>query len=531
LNELYSDNSLDGDTIDTTEKGCNWRTIGRGWFWLGVCAVVMAFSGSDAYAGQLGNAFTWRSIAPLALSAADINNPTIIRSNYINVNFALFEQQADIGPAGNVVTLNLFPDVIIQATLERLERRSPANFTWAGRVPNFPDSSVILTFVNGSLAANINVNGKEFEIKGTGIGIHVIHEIDQSAFPQEAPPLPIGIPLSIQPDFPVAPDSAALVDVMVVYTPAAESAAGGAAPMAAKIQLAIDESNTGYLHSQVTQRLRLVHFQKVTYTEANPVNAHTDLNNLTGSTDGFMDNVHTLRNTYGADEVVLLTDWVGSSCGLAWINDPVSPSFENHAFATVDQSCATGYYSFGHELGHNMGARHDVFVDTSTTPYPYAHGFVHLGTSITSAWRTIMAYYSACNASGWYCYRKLYWSNPNANYTDGNPMGNTTADNHRTLNNTALTTANFRQSVSALVCIKSGYVPKVTVKPGMSNSTIYLRTSSLASSYKTFTTTDTKLIKAAVKSLPGRTYVKIKGNADCTTATSGGAAQYVIVAP
>jgi len=81
------------------------------------------------------------------------------------------------------------------------------------------------------------------------------------------------------------------------------------------------------------------------------------------------------------------------------------------------------------------------------------------------------------------------------------------------------------------VCIKSGYVPRVTVKPGASNSTIYLRTSSLASSYKTFTTTDTKLIKAAVKSLPGRTYVKIKGNADCTTATSGGAAQYVIVAP
>jgi len=80
-------------------------------------------------------------------------------------------------------------------------------------------------------------------------------------------------------------------------------------------------------------------------------------------------------------------------------------------------------------------------------------------------------------------------------------------------------------------CIKSGYVERVTVKPGAQDSTIYLRTSSLASSFKTFTTTDTKLIKAAVKSLPGRTYVQIKGNADCTTATSGGAAQYVIVAP
>jgi len=85
--------------------------------------------------------------------------------------------------------------------------------------------------------------------------------------------------------------------------------------------------------------------------------------------------------------------------------------------------------------------------------------------------------------------------------------------------------------VPPTTCIKSGYVPRVTVKPGTANSIIFLRTSSLASSYKTFTTTDTKLLKAAVKSLPGRTYVKIKGNADCSTINSGGAAQYVIVAP
>jgi len=86
-------------------------------------------------------------------------------------------------------------------------------------------------------------------------------------------------------------------------------------------------------------------------------------------------------------------------------------------------------------------------------------------------------------------------------------------------------------AVPAAACQKSGYVERVTVKPGMQNSTVYLRTSSMANGYKTFTATDTKLIKAAVKSLPGRTYVQIKGNADCTTATSGGAAQYVIVAP
>jgi hypothetical protein len=39
-----------------------------------------------------------------------------------------------------------------------------------------------------------------------------------------------------------------------------------------------------------------------------------------------------------------------------------------------------------------------------------------------------------------------YWSNPYA-YYNSQPVGTTSADNHRTLNNTAYTVANFRQSV------------------------------------------------------------------------------------
>jgi hypothetical protein len=49
---------------------------------------------------------------------------------------------------------------------------------------------------------------------------------------------------------------------------------------------------------------RLVHTTKVTYTESG--NFSTDLTRLAGNGDGYMDNVHVLRDQYGADLVGLV---------------------------------------------------------------------------------------------------------------------------------------------------------------------------------------------------------------------------------
>ena len=107
-----------------------------------------------------------------------------------------------------------------------------------------------------------------------------------------------------------------------------------------------------------------------------------------------------------------------------------------------------------------MGARHDWYVDaTANSPTSYNHGYVNSA----NLWRTIMDYNTECSDSSVYCTRLQYWSNPNVLY-GGNPMGipegtgtsctagvpNPTcdADNRKTLNNTAYTVANFRQSCS-----------------------------------------------------------------------------------
>ena len=52
------------------------------------------------------------------------------------------------------------------------------------------------------------------------------------------------------------------------------------------------------------QRVRLVYSGEVNYTEA--ADFSTDLNRLSNSGDGYLDEVANLRNTYGADLVSLL---------------------------------------------------------------------------------------------------------------------------------------------------------------------------------------------------------------------------------
>lgn len=84
---------------------------------------------------------------------------------------------------------------------------------------------------------------------------------------------------------------------MVVYTPAGRAAGGGTTAMNALINLAIAETNTAYLRSGVIPGLRLVHTEEIAYAESG--NFSTDLSRLTNPSDGFMDNVHALRNGYG----------------------------------------------------------------------------------------------------------------------------------------------------------------------------------------------------------------------------------------
>jgi hypothetical protein len=385
-------------------------------------------------------------------------DPTILRTRYVDVRFDLLAGR-DGSPvsqeAGSILTLNLFGDVVLTGVLEHVELNQSGGFSWLGHVEGVPLSQVTLVVKDGLLVGNVVMPAGFYQVRYVGNGVHAVYEIDPSAFPPEMEPIPADIREEAQAS--AGPESLAddgsVIDVLVVYTPGARAAEGGTQAMNALIDLAVAETNTSYANSLINQRLNLVHTAEVSYVEFDFVEA---LYAVTDPDDGLMDNVHTLRDDYAADEVVLIIHIQGSLyCGVAWFMSNVSTAFESNAFAVVHRACATGYYSFGHELGHNMGARHDWYVDNGVTPYTYSHGYVNAA----DQWRTILAYNSECSDRGFSCTRLQYWSNPDvtlggdpmgvpggtaANCSEGVPNPHCDADNRETLNQTAYTVANFR---------------------------------------------------------------------------------------
>ncbi|HJZ43006.1 MAG TPA: M12 family metallo-peptidase, partial [Hyphomicrobiaceae bacterium] len=217
-----------------------------------------------------------------------------------------------------------------------------------------------------------------------------------------------------------------VIDVMVAYT---RKAAGNyVAVKRDLIDLAIEEANESFRISKLGHiKLKLVHAYETDYVEQGEHFEH--LYRMVDRRDGYMEEVHGLREKHRADVVVLVVD-DPAGCGLATRVHAEA----DEAFAVVHHECAASSYSMAHEIGHIIGARHDRNLDKTTTPFPYGHGYVN-GTK----WRDIMSYKESCNG----CPRVPVWSSPNV-LVKGEPAGAPDLDNARVIMEQAARVAGFR---------------------------------------------------------------------------------------
>ena len=107
--------------------------------------------------------------------------------------------------------------------------------------------------------------------------------------------------------------------------------------------------------------------------------------------------------------------------GAAWQRACIADADE--AFAVVHHECAATTYSVAHEIGHIIGARHDLNLDKMMTPFSFGHGYVN-GTK----WRDIMSYKESCGG----CPRLPVWSSPKV-MVKGEPAGTPELDNARVI--------------------------------------------------------------------------------------------------
>ena len=129
-----------------------------------------------------------------------------------------------------------------------------------------------------------------------------------------------------------------------------DSTAPHRGPIEARIALAVEETNAAFEASGILTSLRLVRVHEDPTIDDSDNDLWTISQlffALRASSSGF-EYVSAMRNKYGADFVVLITERT-EACGIA----PMGPSpYKVHS--VVSRVCSTGYYTFGHELGHNM---------------------------------------------------------------------------------------------------------------------------------------------------------------------------------
>ncbi len=479
-----------------------------------VLALLVGLWAPAVSAQQDNDLFMPSAQAPTDLSPAQDAVLQALKSDPTAKDVELLEVNLVLPETADAINFNL-PGEAMEMSLSRKETRGAEDYTWFGSDEE-TQGSAVLVVQDGEMVGNIQSGDRMYRVRPLGGGVHAVIEVDPSKFPDDHPDAYDELEADAPggdlpgPEADLA-DDCHTTDLVVAYTPVAEVQAGN---IDALIQLAIDETNESYANSAVSPRVRLVHSYETAYVESG--NMVTDRNRFRIPGDGHMDEIHGLRTAHGGDIAILITG-NGGFCGIA----AAILADTSTAFAVVGQNCATGYYSFAHEIGHLQGARHNPQADPTNNPFPWGHGLFHA----PAHWRTVMSYNCPGN-----CTRLKYWSNPNV-ALGGVPTGIAPTNyNVRVLDETACTMANFVQApgqvtvtlIPAELSLKAGKTEELT-------ALVRENGNPLPGVNVTFQSADTSIASVpgvAVTGASGQATVQVEGVADGDTvieAEAGGA--------
>ena len=397
------------------------------------------------------------------------------------VEYALTKDAGSQSPSRESAKITV---ALSQSTVLTINRTSvdikPRMCIWHGSVEGTEAPATIIWWPDGKMAGSVQHQGRLYSIRHLGGEMHAVVEMSDEKMPREHAPMPTRLraadanlrddPLvnqgdastlrpptkdvlpgkrsqvpvnkkeriasaaskareaaaKPQPDKSVAQPNDVVIDVIVAYT--RKAASNYSDVKRELVDLSIEEANESFRQSGLAQvKLRLVHAYQTDYVEEG---AHFDhVWRLADKGDGYMEEIHSLRDKYRADVALLVVD-DRQGCGLA----TRVYADADEAFAVVHHECAATSYTLAHEIGHLIGARHDLNLDKNLTPFPYGHGYVN-GTK----WRDIMSYKESCNG----CPRLPVWSSPKV-MVRGEVAGTPDLDNARVIAEQAGRVAAFR---------------------------------------------------------------------------------------
>jgi hypothetical protein len=314
--------------------------------------------------------------------------------------------------------------------------------TWVGELTGANGDAVIVVGREG-ITGSVMRDREQYSIRPLGGGMHAIIRLDPKRFPPEHPPeckemqktrpkqQGKGKKLRFERDdarklaasIDSCADETEEIDVLVAYTP---SVAAARPDIEAAIELAREVTNKTYQDSMIDTKINVVKTMRIAYEDSGKTFKEI-LSEFRRSPK-----IKRAIGAASADVAILLTT-AKQYRGLA---ASILANKSSDSFAVVwHESAIAPFYTFAHEIGHLMGARHDLKDDERLDPFPHGHGFVN-----GDKWRTVMGHDNSCND----CPRRGIWSNPLLKI-DGDPAGVVDeSDNARVLKETWRQIAQFR---------------------------------------------------------------------------------------
>lgn len=354
------------------------------------------------------------------------------------------------------ITLDLFPGKNYTARVEKVKWDINNTLIVRASIVSFPGAFCILTTSadgNSSLKIEIpQVKESYTSVVDSRTGFLYLAQLDmerQLEFECETITPDIGISQAGNDNSHLVTDSnlIAEIDIMVVYTPAAEAYAvsnyGGINNLIATF---LDTSQIVLDNSQVEVSLNLIYSQLVNYTETG--DSSLDLPRLQNSSDGILDEVHQWRDNHRADLVTLLTtnQDVG---GLAYLlNNPEgSPDF-GFSLLTLPAIINSSYTPI-HEIGHNMGCHHHKLQNSQPGPglFKYSAGWRWTDAN-NNRYCSVLTYTSGQYFDdGQRHYRVPHFSNPDIDFEEESTGDDFDGNNARTIRETKHSIAAYRDAL------------------------------------------------------------------------------------
>jgi Metallo-peptidase family M12B Reprolysin-like len=324
----------------------------------------------------------------------------VVRTRFARVNSAALEQTLMRGP-GRPVRLRLFDDVTVNLTTEGVTRKDGRLNVWKGR----PDAQAYgrgtLAFAAPTVFGVIQSDTRVFEILPVFDDVVRITEYDQTKFPKERRPIrKPERPGPKEPAPPPRPDRAERVDLKVLVVlplPTFSLICNFNFPPFGNLLSFVETMYEGNLND-------VFDAFEPTGVRATVIAACAERTPAGGDLSADLDWVRTdatvgaLRDRHQADLVSFIIP-SGDFCGLGYENYPVDAADATRGFSVVKGSCALSNFSFPHELGHNLGMRHDRAADDAfaSDTCNYGHIFPVRAFGKEQLVRSVLAYGDACD--------------------------------------------------------------------------------------------------------------------------------------